>query len=344
MAQSQAPGRASLPAYFDGWQKIHSAVAGRAGWQLPAPVASAMREYGLQALERDTYQRSNRKIAIAGFRFHDAGGAYGAFTYFRPANFHKFDIGQKYSQAASGNTDIWFSRGDWLVQVQMDQVTAMTERQMRDLAAAIPDSAEASLTIPSLPQYLPSDDRVANSLHYAEGPAAFAASCAWLPAGKVGFNVSAETALASYNLPNRPPAAQLLVISYPTPQMARTRLPQLGKLDGSVIRRSGPFLILVHGLTMSQAKPLLESVNFDADVTLVPPKYVGLEGLPAMIIAIFVLCAFIGGIAIVLGLITGVASAWLDRILPGGFHLLQPQRLVRLDLGGPKRSITPGEQ
>lgn len=340
-ATPRVPG-ASLPAFFDGWQKAHSTVLTRAGWQLPQPDAAAMREYGLRALEHDTYQRSGRTIHIEGFRFQDAGGAYGAFTYFRPANFHAFSLGPKYAQAASGNTEIWFTRGAWLVHVHMDVLTAMTGRQMRDLATAMPASANAGLTIPSLPQYLPSDYQTANSVHYAEGPTAFAASCAWLPARAVGFNLSAETVVADYNLPNRPPDAQLLVIAYPTPQMARTRLSQLGSLVGGVIRRSGSFLILVHGLTKSQATPLLQAVNYDADLTIVPPKYVGLEGLPALILAVFVLCAFVISVSIVLGLITGGLSAWLDRRLPGGFRLLQPQSLTRLHLGGAESSITAG--
>lgn len=332
----------SLPAFFDGWQKVQSTVVTRAGWQLPQPAAAAMREYGLHAVERDTYRRSGRTIQIEGFRFQDAGGAYGAFTYFRPADFHAFTLGPKYAQAVSGNTEIWFTRGAWLVHVHMDELTAMTERQMHDLAAAMPAPLNAGLTIPSLPQYLPSDYQIANSVHYAEGPAAFAASCPWLPASAVGFNLSAETVVADYNLPNRPPDAQLLVISYPTPQMARTRLAQLGQFDGGVIRRSGSFLILVHGLTKAQAAPLLQAVNYDADLTIVPPKYVGLEGLPALILAVFVLCAFVIGVSIMLGLITGGLSAWLDRRLPGGFRLFQPQALTRLQLGGAEVSITKG--
>lgn len=330
----------SLPAFFDGWQKAHSTVITRAGWQLPQPEAAAMQEYGLRAVERDSYQRSGRTIQIEGFRFRDAGGAYGAFTYFRPPDFHAFTLGPKYAHAASGNTEIWFTRGAWLVHVHMDVLTAMTERQMRDLATAMPAPVNAGLTIPSLPQYLPSDYQTANSVHYAEGPAAFAASCSWLPASAVGFNLSAETVVADYNLPNRPPDAQLLVISYPTPQMARTRLAQLDNLADGVIRRSGSFLILVHGLTKAQAAPLLQAVNYDAELTIVPPKYVGLEGLPALILAVFVLCAFVIGVSIVLGLITGGLSAWLDRRLPGGFRFFQAEGLTRLHLGRAEASIT----
>ncbi|MGH9467102.1 MAG: DUF6599 family protein [Terriglobales bacterium] len=325
----RAPAAPTLPAAFAGWHKVARIAP------VPAPSgsqAAAMAEYGLISVEHETYRHSGSQVQVTGYRFRDASGAYGAFTYFRPATFHAFSLRQKQDLAAAGGTGAWFTHGAWLVQVQMAQPDAMSLSQMRDLAAATRIPAGSRLALPQLPQYLPQKYEVAGSLHYAEGPASFAASCSWLAPTAVGFNQDAETVLATYDLPHRPAGAQLLLISYPTPQMARTHWAQLHDMAGISSRRSGPFLILVHGLSAPQAAALLHSVNYDADFLPVPPQEENLAELPGLIIGIFVLCAFVIGISLVLGVITGWVSARLDRILPGGFRLLRPETPIRLQL------------
>jgi hypothetical protein len=319
---------------FAGWQKVQSQQLTPAQAALPGNQGAAMAEYGLAGVERDVYKRGDRQIHIEGLRFHDSRGAFGAFTYYRPANFHPFDIGQKNEQAVSGGTSILFTRGEWLIRVQMDELTAMTAAEMRDLAARIPVHGNPALALPDLPYFLPTDHRQPGTLHFAEGPAGFAASCDWLPAAAVGFDHGAETALAAYDLPMSPPGAELLVISYPTPTMARTRLDGLEKAGQAAGRRSGPLVILVHGLSADAAAPLLQAVNYDAEITKVPPVPVGVEGLPALILGIFLLCALIIGVAVVVGVLSGTTAVMLERVLPERFRRRQQENLIRLHLEG----------
>lgn len=326
-----APPLPTLPS-FAGWQKIHQAVNTQVGWGLKPPDAAAMAEFGLQATERDVYQRGTRSIQVEGLRFADAAGAYGAFTYYRPANFHGFDLAQPKEQAASGDTQILFTRGPWLVRVQMDELTAMTASDMRALAAHLASPAGTSLTLPTLPYYVPRPQLEDNSVRFVEGPAAFAAACDWLPPAQVGFDHSAEAVLASYDLPQAAGPVQLLVVSYPTPQMARTHLAAWQSNAAFTIRRSGPMLILVHGIAGAPALQLAQAVNYDAEITMAPPTPVGIDALPGLILGIFVLCGLIISVSIVVGVLTGGLRVLLQRIWPTRFARVQQEALIRLNL------------
>jgi len=315
---------------FAGWQKAKSEVAQAAPWPLPTAEAEAMTEYGLRSLERDTYQRSGRSIVVEGYRFGDVDGSYGAFTYYRPDNFHPFDLAQPKEQAASGDNVILFTRGVWLIRVHMDELTAMTASEMRQLAAALSASAGGG-DLSSLPYYLPPAHLMAGDTHFVEGPKAFSTFCHWLAPDAVGFNMGAQAELGTYDLGGSTPA-QLAVVAYPTPQIARTHLAALQKMSGFSVRRSGPILVLLHGASGADADQLLQAVNYDADITMVPPTPVGLDALPELILGIFVLCGFIIGVAIVVGLLTGGTRAMLERWFPERFEKAHDEALIRLNL------------
>ncbi|MGH9519375.1 MAG: DUF6599 family protein, partial [Terriglobales bacterium] len=125
---------AVLPS-FAGWRVTQSQVGTAPGWGLPAAEAAVLREYGLRSAEHATYRRGDRTLEAEGLRFSDAAGAYGAFTFLRLPADAAFDLAQPHEQAASAGKQIMFTRGDWLVRVDVDQITAMTAAEMRQLAA-----------------------------------------------------------------------------------------------------------------------------------------------------------------------------------------------------------------
>jgi len=326
---------------FDGWQKTASTEAVHSGWGLPRAEANVMDELGLSSIERATYRFDERTIHLQGYRFGDAGGAYGAFTYYRPENFQAYDLGQPRAPAAAGDTTILFTRGDWLIRVQMDQLTAMTASQMQALAKRLSATAGPS-QLPALPYYLPRKGMVPGSLHFVRGPAGFAAACTWVAPGAVGFNKSAEAMIASYdfgtNTDGTEATAQMVLLDLPTPDLARTYLAQLERLSGGAafqVRRSGTLLALVHatGASASQAAGLLQAVNWDAEITMVPPVPESLGELPALILGIFVLCGLIMGVAVVVGLLSGALWAWADKLLPRRFQHPEREAFISLHLG-----------
>src|SRR5438094_328453 len=73
-----APPASVLPADFSGWHKVPQKDV------LPAGSDSKiLDEYGVKSMEAAQYERGDRKIVLKAFRFTDATGAYGAFTFYR---------------------------------------------------------------------------------------------------------------------------------------------------------------------------------------------------------------------------------------------------------------------
>ena len=164
---------------------------------------------------------------------------------------------------------------------------------------------------------------------------AFSAFCNWLPATSVGFDHGAEAALANYAVAgaaSAPQAAQMLILAYPTPQMARARLPQFAHLAAVEAKRSGPLLVLVHGADAATATALLPKVHYDADVTLTPAVPVGIDALPGLLLGIFVLVGLIMAAALIVGVLAGLVRAYLQRKFPGRFDRLGPDSLIQLHL------------
>ena len=331
---------------FEGWHKTQSTVLRQPGWGLPAGQAALMKELGLKTLEQATYRRGDRSLQVQAFFFGDASGAYGAYTFLRPENYHSFDVGQPRAQGVSGDTDIYFYRAQWTLHVQVDQLTAMTGSEMRALASQLMVLPGQQNQLPTLPQYLPREHYRGNSVRYMEGPAGMGQAASWLPVDAAGFNLGAEAVTGMYDLPAPVQATgpeqpdQLVILSYPTPDIARdfyARLQQALKAGpaGALnqIRRSGPVVAVLHGPNYPGASDLLNAVNYDAEVTLTQPTPVGLEGLPGLILGIFVLAGMVSAVALVVGVLTGGLRVFLRRRFPQWFKKLdQKKELIRLDL------------
>src|SRR5215469_15100609 len=99
---------AILPDSFRGWQK--DAASDKIGSN-PSAADSAdapvLKEYGFSDSELATYTRDDRKMQVKAARFDNAGGAYGAFTYYVRPQMAKETIGD---EAASENSRVLFYR------------------------------------------------------------------------------------------------------------------------------------------------------------------------------------------------------------------------------------------
>ena len=141
---------------------------------------------------------------------------------------------------------------------------------------------------------------------------------------------------AQYNLDGR--KEDLLVISYPTPQIAAERQrafegasqqPQL------YARRTGPLLAIARGEASGrQARSLIGAVNYDASVTWNEPTFLGKhENLGLLILGVFALI----GILLVIALITGVAfggmRVMVARLLGRKVERSDEMEIIRLKIG-----------
>lgn len=308
-----------LPKSFAGWTQSNSTQATTVAAKADGAYPAVLTEYGFADSETATYTRDDgRKLTVKAARFKDATGAYGAFTFYRQQPMKTEEIGTK---AASANDRILFFRSNVLVDANFDRVTAMSASELRELAALLPAATGTADNLPTIPQYLPKQDAVANSARYILGPQALMAVKAPLTAEQIDFKVEPEVLMQDYSSKDGP--LTLTIIDYPTPQIAGERLRALQSgqspgSSGSLARRSGPLVAVVTGATGSgDAKNLLNSVNYEAEVTWDQATSVSKrDNIGNLIVAVFTLIGILLLISIIFGVFFGGIRVLLNRLFP----------------------------
>ncbi len=307
---------ALLPAEFAGWQKSPGSRTGQEPAAADPANAALLKEYGFSDFEQAAYVRPGRKITVKAARFADASGAYGAFTFYRQPEMLAEKIG---SEAASANERVLFYRGNVLVDAVLDRMTAMSAAELRDLAAALPVTGGNAMNPPSLPAYLPRQNAVRNSTKYVVGPIGLSDIGSPLPASLVKFEDGAEVVEGRYRTDEG--EAELLVIGYPTPQIAGDRLKAI-TAEGATMtlhaKRTGPYVVVASGpISAGEAKSLLASVNYDADVTWNQNTFLSKrDNVGNLIVGVILLAAILMGGALLVGLFFGGFRVLMRRVLP----------------------------
>jgi hypothetical protein len=148
----------------------------------------------------------------------------------------------------------------------------------------------------------------------------------------VDFSRGAEVVLGNYNASGG--EATLMLISYPTPQIAGEHLrgieaaqkqgaqqpggPLLANGGPMFEKRTGPIVVVAAGpLSESEAKSLLASVNYDADVTWNENTYLTKkDNLANLLVNVIILCFIIIGFALVVGVAFGGVRILAKRFFP----------------------------
>jgi len=322
-AQPPAP---LLPHAFAGWTQVSSATAA------PAPAITAiLAEDGLAQSESAAYASGANRLTVQAWRFHDATGAYGAFTFLRPPGARAEEIGR--GGALSGNHFlVW--KGATLLDATFAHPSAADKSTLTALAATLPQLFGADAIPPSLPHFLPSGQLDPSSVRYAIGPAAFAQSGSSVPIADVDFPQDAEVVTARYG----PPAAQstLTLILYPTPQIAATHLAAIAKSSSLQAKRSGPLVAVLSGhLAPQDAKKILDAVRFNDLVTINRPQgYVSEAAkLAALLLGIAALTAILIGASLVVALLLGGGRALVRRLQGKPASAVSEEEFISLNLG-----------
>jgi len=166
---------------------------------------------------------------------------------------------------------------------------------------------------PTLPSYLPQQQRIAGTERYILGPVSLAEFAPALPQNLVGFQFSPEADLARYQF--RAGEATLSVISYPTPQIARQQADGFRKVNGSFVKRSGPLVAIVTGIADKNAAwDLLNQVNYEVQVTMnEAAKHNQAKSIANMVLSIFALAGILIGFCLVSGLLFAGGRVTLQR-------------------------------
>jgi hypothetical protein len=149
----------------------------------------------------------------------------------------------------------------------------------------------------------------------------------------INFGAGAEVVLGQYASKNG--EATLMVISYPTPQIAADQMRRIDAVHGptqqqpgvaTIVdagpffdKRSGPLLAVAAGqITSSDARDLLSKVNYDADVTWNQNTFfTKKDNLANLLVNIIILCGILMGLALIAGLAFGGIRIAIGRFLPG---------------------------
>jgi hypothetical protein len=324
-----------LPQIFDGWQMesqtVKSGIDAVAADPVDGPV---LKEYGFNGFQSASYARNGRHMQVKAARFNDASGAYGAFTYYVQPQMQTEKIGD---QGASNNNRILFYRGNILVDVSLEQVTAMSAADLRALAEGLPRPRGNVSALPTLPTDIPKQSYVAHTARYILGPVALDRLGVPLPASLIDFKVSPEVEFAKYRSSSG--QASLTLISYPTPQIANERLKamQSAGLSGGpfYFKRTGPWLAAVNGnIPQSEAQSLLASINYDADVTWNQPTRPNpRDNIGNLIVGIFTLIGLILLVAVIFGFAFGGVRIVAKKLFPNRvFDRPEDVEIIRLNL------------
>jgi hypothetical protein len=315
--------------------------------------AAALKEYDFTDAALADYKREGETLSLRALRFHDASGAFGAYSFYRQNGWPKEEIG---TGATSNHNRVLFWVGNTVVDASFSHLSPMSGAELRELAGQLPKpeggEALAPPILANLPQAnLPQSNQQQVKLdgqttHYALGPVSYAGSGGMLPAELVGFDRGAEVVTANYTL--RSGVATLTLIDYPTPQMAAAQETRIrdyvnaGKQGGKPgqaawpkplaesdlasleVRRSGPLVALVSGDAIpEESHKLLAMVHYESELMSIPQpteNEVLKTGKLLMGIAVMV--------------IIGASTAILLGFFLGGFRVL-----YRLARGKPASSV-----
>ena len=332
IAAKPAPQAELLPASFANWQR-QSLSKGKDPAQFDATNAAALKEYGFTDFATATFGKGGRTLEVRAARFVDAGGAYGAFSFLRQPDDKLESIGDAAVDTANG---LLFYRGNVLVEVNAKDPPIADLRTLEDV---LPRPVGSAANLPTLPTYLPKQPL--QNVRYLAGPVAAAIDKLPLSPAEVRWDDGAEVIWAQRQFGAQ--SADLVLISYPTPQMAAARLrdlqaalvknPQPGIARQA--RRSGPLVIWVAGaVTPAEANSLASSVNYEARITWNEPNPLSKrENVGELIVAALALAGIVLLISLVAGVAFGGLRILMKRLYPDKFFdRTQDVEIIRLHL------------
>ena len=137
-----APTPPLLPQSFAGWKETSAAPAAPA-----SADAAALHEYGLKQAVTAQYASGANRLTVRAWEFHDATGAYGAFTFFLEPRMHGEAIGSD-GAAEGGHYVVW--HGETVLEATFSHPSGGDKAALNALAAQLPSAVSYThLTLPT---------------------------------------------------------------------------------------------------------------------------------------------------------------------------------------------------
>jgi hypothetical protein len=332
-----------LPAHFGKWaasNAVQSPV-------IPANAKDILAESGLESAETRAYSNGSVAITVTTYHLHDSSGAYEAYTFFQPPKNscsppngvtpcpELVDASsEKRRVALVGN-----------ILIIIDNSGALTAEDQNALSKQIAPQADKTPP-PPIPNYLPTRDLIPGTEKYALGPAAFRAALSTLNrpeyqvlSDNAGFSSGAEAMFAQYQ--NKGDAAVVLLIDYPTPQLAglhwkhlEQAFPPTANSDRTSIERKGTLLAIVLApSSRAYAARIRDAVNYETQVTWNEPTHTITDPPITTVLAkIIIATGVFMLVAIVFGVAFGGVRVLMKSLFPGKVFD-RPEQMDVLQLG-----------
>jgi hypothetical protein len=300
-------------------------------------------EYGVKNLELRTYQLGKWRNQVVVETAPDATSAYGLFTFYRtPA----MAVERGVELATGDANETLMARGGNFLRFLHGKDSAPSVSDNQALLIFVGGSRPSTSALQNLPAPMPAKNLVPGSEKYILGLEAAKRVLPDFRSDLIGFEQGAEIQLGRYQEGKN--STTLISISYPTPQIARTRFGSLKDLlgvnreqgDKSIYgSRHGSYVFLVlNAASSTQASALMnqfqvtEGVSWDQKYN--PERSFTLE-LIHMILAILLLTAILIGVCVLGGVLLFLSRRIAAKFFPNSsWAHPEESHLIRLNLSG----------
>ena len=299
-----------------------------------------LNEYGFLRMAQQDFARDGGRITAELFEMMDFAAAYGFYTFSRKPEAKPLEkignIGQELEQS------ITFVQNKYFVRLSTGVREAAPRTSLMRLGNAVSQLLPTSFSGPPILTHLPRENLVPSSAVFVLGFQALRHR--YPPLGQsdiFGMSNGAEGVLAEYRFPED--AATLLLISYPTQQLAKKFLESgyqaysARHLSQSLFyKREGPLAVLVFGArTAEVATKLLDRISYVSTVSW-DPKTQPL-GVARMMLNIFLYTGVMLSISLIAGIFFGLLRIIVKKTLPGRiFDHPNNAEVIKLNLQFPR--------
>jgi hypothetical protein len=326
-----------LPNHIGGWV-CDAAPDDMEPARLPN-MADLSKEAGLGAVELADCLSGEGKVHLDLWKYRDPSSAYELYTALIRPDMHPSTLGR--TSAVDGDR-LFALIGDFILTVR--PAPAISDADLAALVKSVSGRADQT-PLPPIRAYLPRGF-TDGTQRYARGPEGFKNAIAALKqdefanlASEAGFSFDAEAMFAHYR--SGKDQAVLLLLDYPTPQLAEQHLRHLeqavspaAKEAGTTIQRKGTLLSLVlKPSSPAYGDALHSAVNYETVITQNEPHQTVTDPpLLSTIAKIFIATGVFMLIAVVLGAAFGGVRV-LTKIFFPGKVFDRPEQMDVLQLG-----------
>lgn len=335
-----------LPDQLAGWQATGPATTVKPGdlgpkWQQWKEGEQILAESGVVRIQDRPYKKDGDELGLRLYEFKDPSSAYEFYTFAVVPGMQPLGLAE---HSAIRQDDARLLVGNCVVQAGLSE--HLPPAMLQDVIGALKARADKT-PLPAIRTYLPEEGRVFGSEKYAAGPIGFQDAARFLErpeiaalVNEVGFGRDdAETMFAHYHTGKGD--AVLLLIEYPTPQLAEQHLHHFeadlsaaAKQEGTTVERKASLLSLVLKPSSTAFGDALRSaVNYETQVTWNEPTH-KITDPPWMTIVgkIIILTMLFMGLAVAVGVAFGGVRVLAKIVFPGKIFD-RPDRMDVLQLG-----------